>query len=360
MKETGIFPREFLRHKSYDNIINCQNNIYDNCDNFFFLMENEHNKKNLYTFKNIFKLIERRSEIQKHQKNIIINKNFNTDYYNLPNIPKTRKHNKQMNNKSICLKKNTAKSNDNNQINIQKSNIKKKLYFLNYDKITNKKTVSNGKSIFSNSILDNACNPISIDILKEANEEDIFKDYENCYFQISTNNNLPNINNIYLNPINNNDIQLKNNENELLSFNFGNIKNAEILTNTNNFIYNRRKLKKSEKEFIDNTNNNSLEENDIGVIGLFSKNNKKKFDLKKKKKSSKFMNLNLNSVDIKNFNNFNNLLKKNSCIPVNQKSIEFNKKNCDSIKLDKEFNNFKKENKILKNENKIKVIFNKK
>jgi len=336
---TAIYKREMRPNYLYEFPLPPSKNQYEDSNNYFFLQNYEDNKNTIYTLKNVLKIID--TKINKNTKNnnlqVIKEKSLV-----LPSIAYPKKESeldihKQKQTLNVSFVKNDSKIATNNSKNTkhEKTHSLKSLNIINSNIQNNKNIPSNKKLIFTNSILENACNPITIlenagsqiaiNTSKRESREELLTN-ANLNFNIQSNNNLFNLN--------------KNNFSDTRSFNFSEMRykenfyinnNLELEKSANNICLNInkendfspcfRKLKSLEKE-IDNTNNNSIEDNDIGVIGLFSQNFEKKNYISRYKVTPKFHKTNLNLVN-PNANFPFEFSKFYSDNPIKQQSIEF-------------------------------------
>ncbi len=342
MKDSLIVTSEEINYKSLYNISH-KPNLNQNSDNFFFLSDYNDNINTIYTIKNIMKLINNKNylNINNYQKqkdcNLFLPPLSNNNKIEILNYYKYKRKNKNSVNsfKFLMISNNHIDKSKINSQNFKSFNSNKGVF-------KNGKFTYDGKSIFSNSILDNACNSITIKNRKKENntQKENNKDIENIntYINNEINENINRLNistnkNIFCKKLISREVQKKDNIFINNYFEIGkNAKNIEINSNIDNEKevkmrkINKNKITKYiiEKERTHNTtNNNSFDENDIGKIGLFSK------DMKERKNESikylgnlKYINSNVSMININNYENID-FTKFNSEIPIKHKSIEF-------------------------------------
>lgn len=350
MKDNTAISNREIRTKSLYDFSNLP--ITDQDPNNFFFLSDYCDKRNpMYTLKSVYKFLNKKY-LKKNQKDKVIpvSQRKENNYY-LPNIVSGFNKEKEIESKKPKILLNTNAMNTNDTIKNEDKNSFDSLNLMN-SYPTNNKILINKRLTFSNCILEQVYNTNGINNSKKGSSKDldsILANNNSFFFNNLSSNTksfegseLKNKENIYLNNnFNNSNYIICNNNNGHFDSN-NNFKTSNNIIKYSNFEHEKspRRTLKLENFQNENTNNNSIDETEIGVIGLFASNK-----IEKRIENLKSKNAQTNEP----YNNYTNLAySNNTCIEnfkkdksVREKSIEFQ---------------FIKNARIPKNENKSKRL----
>lgn len=279
MKGNSVPKREIRAKSLFD--FSSISGLNEDQNDFFLLSDYYEKKKSIYTLNSIFNFINNKyaknTKKETKEKNPLKNEKKKENEYMLPTIILAKNKEKSIEKIDNLLKTNKINENNNELLKIDEINILNINSEIQERNSTKRKILINKKLPFSNTILEQAFNLIGVNKNKKESYDDlnqILPNNNTFYFQKKNFNverndhsELKNKGNLFFNNIkkNNNDLNNNQKEKDYLKINqkYGNLKYEDDVK--------PRKIFNLEIERCDNTNNNSIDETDIGVIGLFTK-----------------------------------------------------------------------------------------